>query len=108
MKHDYTPRRMPRRFLDGAPDYVLDVIDHGPGGPHDRYAVIFGKSEMCRANGTYYLHGLGLSESGASYWFELSRYDAGAYRARNQRRRIAWNALPVCVRDAVIDRVEEE
>lgn len=46
----YTPRRMPKRFLDGAPDYVLDIIDHGPNGPHDRYDVLFGKSEMCRAN----------------------------------------------------------
>ena len=106
--NSYTPRRMPRRFLDGAPDYVLDIIDHGPNGPHDRYAVVFGKSEMCHANGTYYLHGLGLSESGASYWFELTRADCAAYRARNRRRRIAWNDLPVCVREAVIDRVEEE
>ena len=36
----YTPRRMPKRFLDGAPAGILDIFDNG-GETHDRYTVVY-------------------------------------------------------------------
>lgn len=104
----YTPRRAGARWREGAPDYVLDVFDHPDF--HDRYSVLL-TGDTLVSDGTFsgtYIQGIGLSESGASNWFDVRAYEAAAYRYSNHHRRIRWLDLPECVRAAVVARVTEE
>ena len=109
---EYTPRRASQRWLKGAPDYVLDVLDN-KGKTCDRYTVIFGKKFMNEFQGTYYLQYLAMSgepthPQGFSQWGEFTRFECQAYRYRCKHQRIRWEDLPENVRQHVIDRAEEE
>jgi hypothetical protein len=102
----YTPRRAAKRWLEGAPEYVLDVFDHGPG-TYDRYDVYFGGSllddSLLKLREVHYLamsasptHPHGFSQCGcvrASY--------------RPSHHRIRWLDLPENIRQHVAARVKE-
>ena len=109
MNRKYTPRRAGKRWLAGAPEYVLDVFDD----PRtiDRYTVLFGGSLL---NGTrdgkqVWIDYLGMSGApehpqGFSQMGELSIGEAQDYRYRNGHYRIKWMDLPEHIRRHVIGR----
>ena len=110
----YTPRRASKRWLQDAPEYVLDVFDDKR--TCDRYTVMFtnplietyGKD---RTFGNTYIQYLGMSGApthpqGISMWGELQAHEAAAYRYRNHHRRIRWNDLPEEIRQHVQARAE--
>jgi hypothetical protein len=107
MPETYTPRRASRRWLEGAPDFVLDCFDHPKFG--DRYTVMFGK-ELMPTRGSYAdssIAYLGMSADpthpqGVGMWGEMEAYDAMQYRYRNKHRRVRWQDLPERVRACVI------
>ena len=104
MARTYTPRRAAKRWLEGAPNYILDVFDNG-GATADRYTVLFGgpllDDELLK---TRAVHGLALSyypssPVGISQWVEV----AAAYRPAHHR--IRWLDLPPHVRAHITARV---
>lgn len=115
----YTPRRAGKRWLVGAPSYVLDVFDNGGiakrNGSVDRYTVMFTKPLLI-TDGTYggtWVPYLGLSEEpshyhGISGWGEMDAWQAADYRYRVKHQRIKWMDLPEHIRKHVIARAEED
>jgi hypothetical protein len=117
MVKPYTPRRAGlKRWLQDAPDYVLDVFDYPRAC--DRYTVMFtgrfleysGK-EKTFAN--TYVQYLGMSGApthpqGFSMWGEMEAYEAAAYRYNNHHRRIRWNDLPEHIKAHVRARAGED
>ena len=109
----YTPRRAGKRWLDGAPEYVLDVFDDN-GDYTDRYTVLFGGSLLV-SDGTFantYVQGLGMSDApahpqGVSMWIELGAYQAASYRYSNGHHRIKWCELPEHIQRHIVARAEE-
>ena len=106
MARRYTPRRAAARWLEGAPEYVLDVFDHGPK-VCDRYDVWFGGSQL---DDTLLEHRkvlfLGMSANptspiGVSMWGEVHAHH------RPSHRRIRWLDLPENIRQHVAARVKE-
>ena len=91
----YRPRRAAKRWLAGAPEYILDCFDHPKFA--DRYTVLFGGS-LVEGGGTLastWMHGLGTSADGhVSGSFELKAYQCSSYRYANRHRRITWESLP--------------
>lgn len=103
-------RRAPKRFLEGAPDYVLDIFDNR-GKTADRYTVIFGErfaDYFSDVNWQISYLGLGDDQGpqGISMWGALSWADVCAYRERSRKFRTSWLSLPEHVRKHVIDRAE--
>jgi len=105
------PRRARARWLQGAPEYVLDVFDCHKTcksfDSADRYTVFFGGS-LAGNTETYYL---GLSDNpdhpqGVSMWGEMSSNDVAGYRASAKRDRIRWLDLPENVRKHVVQRCQ--
>lgn len=122
----YTPRRASKRWLDGAPAYVLDVLDN-KGASADRYTVLFafplsyaldregnflpaGQRGEFRFTWIQYLamSGAPTHPQGVSIWGEMEAYQAAAYRYRCKHHRIRWADLPEHVRAHVIARAEED
>lgn len=107
---EYTPRRANlTRWLQGAPDYILDVLDSKNDG--ERYTVIFTKA-LAVTTGSFadtYLSFLGMSESlDVSMWGELKAYECAQYRQHCKRHRIKWTALPEHIRAHVISRATSD
>lgn len=114
MNHHYTPRRAgKKRWLEGAPEYVLDVLDSK--GPGERYTVLFAGSLLIRESAAGNRRGrvivpfLGMSDApshpqGVSMWGEMDARDAAAYRYRCGKERIRWLDLPEHIRAHVIAR----
>jgi hypothetical protein len=101
----YTPRRAnKRRWLQDAPEYVLDCFYYKRS---DSYDVLFTGSLLGTVAGEpkdyahVYIMGIDVSRSGAWYSFELQAYAAMRYRMRNGRNRIAWKDMPDAVRRSV-------
>jgi hypothetical protein len=112
MRH-YTPRRASKqRWLQGAPDYVLDVFDSKNCG--ERYTVLF-TGKLLITDGTFagtYVQGLGMSGApshpqGVSMWFELKAHEAARYRYRERHHRIRWADLPEHIQKHAVARAEE-
>jgi hypothetical protein len=111
--HDYRPRRAGARWLQDAPEYILDVFDSKNCG--ERYTVLFGGSLLI-SDGTRtgtYVQGLGMSDApthpqGVSMWFELKPHEQAAYRYREGKHRIKWMDLPQHIRKHVIARATED
>ncbi len=120
MPRKYTPRRASKRWLEGAPDYILDVLDDKKSG--DRYTVLLHSDQITyhlqadrtpktgsgRLDNTFIQY-LGLSEypshpMGVSTWGEMEAYQAAAFRYRCKHHRIRWMDLPENVRKHVIAR----
>lgn len=121
MARNYTPRRASKRWLEGAPPHVLDVLDNG-GETADRYTILYTfplayvldrkTGRTSDKPGRYadtFIPYLGTSEGlGVSGHGELSAYDAAQYRYRAKRQRIKWADLPDAVKRAVIAYAEED
>lgn len=106
MSRRYTPRRATKRWLEGAPEYVLDVFDRGPS-LFDRYDVYFGGSllddTLLRLREVHYL---AMSDNpthpqGYSLWGCVS----ASYRPSHHR--IRWLDLPENIRLHVANRAKE-
>lgn len=106
MSHQYRPRRAGKRWLEGAPEFVLDCFDN-KGKTIDRYTVLFGGSllegELLKHRKVFYL---GMSNSpshpqGFSMWGEC---DASW---RPSRQRIRWTDLPEHIRQHVVARANQ-
>lgn len=99
----YRPRRANQRWLEGAPEYVLDVFDN-KGATYDRYSVLFGGSllePVLLAHRKVFVLDMSPAPShplGVSMWGEC---DA---RWRPAHRRIRWLDLPPEIRKHVIAR----
>lgn len=101
--HSYKPRRASKRWLDQAPEYILDCFDN-KGKTADRYTVLFGgtlfEPKLLKERKVMFL---GLSEApshpmGVSMWGECD----AAWRPSHQR--VRWLDLPENVRNHVIAR----
>lgn len=95
-------RKMPKRYLDGAPADVADIFDHPNYA--DRYTVFLREIHKGpRVDAIFYramsenpFHPQGIGLSG-----ELSPRELSQYRDANRRRRIAWADLPEKVQQCV-------
>lgn len=100
-----TPRRASvRRWLQDAPDDVLDCFDAGPK-EHDRFTIFLGKRFM-EGDHVSFLH-CSTEPRGYSGSGELERHQAAAYRYRCGRQRTRWNDLPENVRAFVVRWINE-
>lgn len=106
MARNWKPRRAGRRWLENAPEYVLDCFDN-KGKTADRYTVLFGGSlledSLLRARKNFYL---GMSDAptstqGVSMWGECD----AAWRPSHER--VRWVDLPAHIRKHVIARAAE-
>lgn len=105
MNQSYRPRRAAKRWLEGAPEYVLDCFDNG-GKTADRYTVYFGGSllepVLLKERKVFFL-GMSLHPShpqGISEWGEI-----GA-SFRPSQHRVRWLDLPEHVRQHVMNRAK--
>lgn len=120
---NYTARKAGKRWLEGAPAYILDVFDDKR--TCDRYTVVFGREfayhtlpdGKCEEGfgelSNTYMRFLGMSNApshpqGVSMWGELKAYDLSAYRYRNAHCRVRWLDLPEHIREHVRMRAEED
>ena len=104
----HKPRRARSRWLEGAPEYVIDVFDN-KGETADRYTVFFGGS-LATDDVVQYL---GLSDDthsphGVSMWGTIAPHQFAAYRRAFGKDRIRWWDLPDHIRAHVINRATEE
>lgn len=100
MARNYKPRRAGARWLEGAPEWVLDCFDNPQFA--DRYTVIFGGS-LVEGDGTYagtWLHYLSSSADPryCSGTGDFKAHECADYRYRNGKRRVRWLDLPESVR----------
>jgi hypothetical protein len=117
----YSPRRAGKRWLEGAPSYVLDCFDHPAFA--DRFTIWFDgsqafhvKRDEARTIGqgpdqyhNTYLTGLGTSENGCtSGALEQEAHQVAAYRYANGKRRVRWLDLPEATRNFVTRFVEQD
>jgi hypothetical protein len=111
MTYVYTPRAIPSRWLEGAPDVVrrnvIDLIEITPAAPLD-YDIIFrpdpaDMADLYRAAIT----GLDFGDGGErGQHFFLTPMEMRAYRDRNRRNRVAWSDLPEATRAAILRYLE--
>lgn len=100
----YTPRRAGTRWLNGAPEYVLDCFYHHSSNSYD---VLFTGSLLGTVASEpqdfahVYVMGLDVSANGAWSSFELPAYEAAQYRYRNGKKRVKWAEMPEKVRKSV-------
>ena len=100
----YTPRRASKRWLAGAPEYVLDCFFDKSS---DSYDVLFTGSLLGtiasepRDFSHVYVMGLDVSREGDWASFELSAYEAANYRYRHSHHRVSWANLPDAIRKSV-------
>lgn len=101
----YVPRRMPKRFLEGAPSGILDIFDNG-GETFDRFTVVYNYPEEYR--GAVYLPYRGMSEhpsspGGFGIMDTFTSWNLSAYRDECRGDRIRWNELPPDVQKTARD-----
>lgn len=109
----YTPRRAGKRWLEGAPDYILDCFRHkkedGPG-----FDVLFTGSllgtiqEQPQDFSHVRIMGLDLDTDGGGLSFELDAFQAVCFRYTSKNRRVKWSDLPAEVQKSVQTWAEEE
>jgi hypothetical protein len=111
----YTPRRANKqRWLQDAPDYILDCFDSKR--PGERYTVLFcgellvvyPEGQVPTRSNTYIAY-LGMDDSpthpqGISMWGEMAAHEAAAYRYRVGHQRVRWLDLPEHIRKHVVAR----
>lgn len=93
-------KRMPKRYLDGAPEFIVDIF-------HDK-DFVDGISVYCAVKDpsgrTASLMVLGTSETGSfSGWSDTDEWKLRRYRDIARRKRISWGELPEWIRRAVVD-----
>ena len=119
MAKGYTPRRAGlTRWLEGAPDYILDCFDNDKTA--DRYTVLFTGPDFLvwAGDGQHTFRNchvpyLGMSDApshpqGFSQWGELTAHQTMCYRFREGKRRVRWLDLPQHIRAHVIARTALE
>lgn len=117
----YTPRRASvKRWLEGAPDYILDILDNG-GKTADRYTILFGgdfifhthdDGRILTGGDEYrntYVQYLAMGEGGrdVSLWCEMPAWDAANYRYRCKHHRVRWDSLSAETQAHIIARATE-
>lgn len=99
----YKPRRASKRWLEEAPEYILDVFDN-KGKTADRYTVLFGGSMLdpwlLKDREVHYL---GLSSNPTSP-LGVSMFGECDAAWRPSHWRIRWLDLPEHIRNHVIRR----
>ena len=104
----YKPRRAGKRWLEEAPEYILDVFDN-KGKTADRYTVLFGGSmfdpRMLKERTVHYL---GMSSDPTHPWFGVSMWGECDAAWRPSHERIRWLDLPEHIRNHVIRRVAHD
>lgn len=92
---EYTPRRANlKRWLAGAPDYVLDVF-RNPAYPAEGLEVWLTLTNGGPDYASTWVCGCAMNLSGTmGNSLELRAYDLAAYRYRNARHRIPWSEVP--------------
>lgn len=120
----YRPRRFSHRWNEGAPAYVLDVLDN-KGASADRYTVLIagkflyhvkrdgstavGPDQLSNTYVSYLaMSGAPTHPQGVSMWGELEAHQAASYRYRCKHHRIKWLDLPEHIRAHVIARCADE
>ena len=108
MASTYSPRQMPRRFMDGAPAIVrrevIDIIAVRPAAPLD-FDIVFRTvaGDGCRQE----MAGLDFGNEGSrGCHFFLNPHEMRAYRERNRRKRVAWRDLPAATQRAIVRYLE--
>jgi hypothetical protein len=101
----YRPRRASKRWLEGAPDYVLSCHDN-KGKTIDRYTVCFGGSLWSPELGRN-VFCLDMSPS-PSHPQGVSMISEVPSHARETMRKVRWLDLPEHIREHVIMRAETE
>ena len=106
----YTPRRASlKRWLEGAPDYILDVMDSKCDG--ERYTVMF-TGALLSSDGTYsgtFIPYLSLSASlYVARRGKMSASGCAAYRYRAKHQRIRWLDLPENARALIVSHAEQD
>lgn len=102
----YRPKRSSKRWMEGAPEYVLAVYDFGPK-TFDRWTVIFGGSLWDQGMGRS-VQNLAMSDApshpqGFSLWGEMRSADRA-----NCGKHIRWLDLPEHIRNHVVARATQE
>lgn len=102
----YKPRRANKRWLEEAPEYVLDVFDN-KGKSADRYTVLLGGSlldpHLLKNRGVYYL---GMNDVPTHPCFGISMFGECDAAWRPAHHRVRWLDLPEHIRKHVTMRVE--
>lgn len=106
MRGDYKPRRAGQRWLNGAPQYVLDCFDNC-GQTADRYTVLMYWPELDGNVAVLGMSGAPTHPQGVSMWSEYHGREIAAYRYREGKTRIQWSALPESIRQHVVARATE-
>lgn len=107
MSKRQTVRRMPKRFLAGAPREILDVFDYKDKAAPLRFDVIFADTYGHDDQRGPYVCGVDYGEHGErGCSFELSVWEAQGFRRRNSRKRIAWTDLPEPTKTAILHEIK--
>ena len=95
MNRKYTPRRASlKRWLSGAPDYVLDVF-RNPAYPHDGLEIWITETNGGPNYADTWVSGVALNLSGTmGCSMEYRAHELAAHRYRSGRFRIPWSEVP--------------
>ncbi len=110
----YRPKRSAKRWLVGAPEYVIACYDNG-GKTADRYGVLFGGSlwepDYAKANAecgrnprlvpSLFMSGRPTHPQGVSIWGD-------ALRGPHLGQKVAWLGLPDHIRAHTIQRAIQD
>lgn len=99
----WTPRRAPKRFIEGAPKELIAVYDNG-GKTLDRYTAVYSDSFLYRGQWWTFYRGMSedpFSPGGYGIMGEISRYDLSAYRNRVYRQYVSYDSLPEQVKKSI-------
>ena len=106
MYRNYKPRRAGKRWLEGAPDYVLDVFDNR-GQTADRYTVLMYWPELGEHVAYLGMSGAPTNPQGVSMWGDGHGREIAGYRYREGHYRVKWSDLPENIRRHVVARATE-
>lgn len=110
MRDTYTPRRASKRWLEGAPSYILDVFRDGPAKAPGGYFILFtGELYEPKPFRDAWVQGLEIDNhpthpQGVSLWTELEAYQAAGFRYRAKHRRVRWLDVPEHLRAHITAR----
>ncbi len=102
----YQPRRASSRWVEGAPEYILDCFDN-MGKSADRYTILFGGSLLDPSLLKFRkVHMLCLNDMPTDPWFGVSMWGEVEAWNRPAHYRRRWLDLPENVREHIIMRAE--
>jgi hypothetical protein len=114
MSNPYRPRRANKRWLEGAPEYVLDVFRDGPKSNPNGYFILFWDKAQDRTSyADTWVGGLEINRQpthpayGVSLTTQLRAHDAANYRYRRKHMRVRWSDVPEELRKHIRARYED-